>query len=370
MWRRPLVALAGSVLCFGVACSTSATESSAVNDAARVAATRRLFADVDPAGPGCSAAVSRHGEVVYAEAFGLRQLEPAEPMTTDTVLDIGSTSKQFTATAIGLLALRGDVELSAAVDTYLPTLAPWADDVTVGNLVHHTSGIPDYVDLLTDLGYSDADATTDADALSALSDVAALTFTPGTSWEYSNSNYFLLGEIVEHVSGSPLPEFLAQEVFAPLDLAMRMEPVADIAGKAVSYTRSEGAAGWEVADSRWEQVGDGGIQTTPSELVRWASQYWESTLPGDSGGLNTLRFRDAAVVPGGDGEEYGFGISRDVGDDGAAVYFHDGSWAGFETTFVVAPEQEIAVAATCSSPEVVPDTDGGWGSDLLAAWTQ
>ena len=106
-----------------------------MNDAARVAATRRLFADVDPAGPGCSAAVFRRGEVVYAEAFGLRQLEPAEPMTTDTVLDIGSTSKQFTATAIGLLALRGDVELSAAVDTYLPTLAPWADDVTVGNLI-------------------------------------------------------------------------------------------------------------------------------------------------------------------------------------------------------------------------------------------
>ena len=104
--------------------------------------------------PGCTVAVGRDGAVVFAEAYGAARLDPFEPMTVDTVVDIGSVSKQFTATAILLLAERGMVDLDAPLSTYLPDLPAWAARPTLAQLIHHQSGIPDYIDLLFDRGFA------------------------------------------------------------------------------------------------------------------------------------------------------------------------------------------------------------------------
>jgi CubicO group peptidase (beta-lactamase class C family) len=315
-------------------------------DAAAVEATRAMFAPITADMPGCTVAASRGGEVVFAEAVGAARLDPAVPMTIETVVDIGSTSKQFTATAVLLLAERGDLDLDAPLSSVLGDLPAWADEPSIRQLMHHESGIPDYIGLLADQGFSFGDVTTDDDALDALADVTELDFEPGTSWAYSNSNYFLMGQVVLAVTGDDLGIFLADEVFGPLDLDMVMDPTAAIAEKATSYEGS--GDGRFVADSLWQQLGDGAIQTTPSQLVRWASEYWSPELE-----LTIDDRLDQAPVPAGlpgDGV-YGAGIFALADDELGQVLRHSGGWGGFVTVFAVAPELEVAIAATCTSPE-------------------
>jgi CubicO group peptidase (beta-lactamase class C family) len=287
-------------------------------------------------------------------------------MTTDTVVDIGSTSKQFTATAIALLAEDGRVDLDAPLATYVSDLPAWSEQVTVRQLIHHQSGIEDYIVLLVESGVALTDPADDADALRVLNEATQLRFEPGTGWEYSNSNYFLLAQVVLNVTGDDLGTFLSSEVFAPLDLRAVMDPTAAIAEKATSYGDAGGK--WQVADSPWTQLGDGGVQTTPSELVHWASQYWAPTIGGPD--INAVRFDDAVEV---DPEEasaprYGFGM-MEFELDGHRILSHSGGWGGFVTTFLVVPDEQLVVTGTCIAPESVPVTDSGDGGiDILRAW--
>lgn len=255
--------------------------------------------------------MSRDGEVIWADAFG-------GDLTVDTPVDIASVSKQFTATAVLLL----DIDLDDTVADHLDGLPDWADEVTVGDLLHMQSGIPDYVALLPD------DVETDnEDVLAALAEVDL------EEPDYSNSNYVLLAEIVEAVDGRPLPRFLADEVFGPLDLDAEVDP-----------------------RGTYLQYGDGAIRTTPTELVRWATQYWEPTIGGDD---VTDRRLDGA-------EQYGAGIISIPDDDLGPLLYHDGLW-DHVTTFDVLPDDHLAAAVTCTDPEM-PEADEDNAYRLLEIW--
>lgn len=344
--RVALIAVAGLVGCSAAVDPTSTERASAA-----------LFDALESDGPGCTAAVGRDGEVVWADAFGAASLETGEPMTPETIVDIGSTSKQFTATAIALLVEGGTIDLDDTLATYVDGLPDWSEDVTVDQLVHHTSGIPDYIDLLIDAGFDYSDPSDADDASAVLAEATELAFEPGTRFDYSNSNYFLLGEVVESASGQGLDEYLAETVFEPLDLAMVMDPGSSPAGTATSYEAADD--GWEIADSPWTQLGDGGIQTTPSELVRWGEQYWAPTIGGPD--ITELRFASAVESDSSSAPtRYGFGI-EEFEVDGRRLLSHSGSWAGFDTSFTVDPEGQLVVAVTCSaeeiSTELAPDDD-------------
>ncbi len=337
-------------------------------DVAAAEFTRGLFTRLPAGDPGCTVAVGRGGKVVFAEGYGAARLDPLEPMTVDTVVDIGSVSKQFTATAILLLAERGKVDLDAPLSTYLPDLPAWASRPTIAQLIHHQSGIPDYIVLLLDRGFTETGSSaTIADSLAALGDVVDLRFAPGTSWEYSNSNYFLLSQVVQAVTGDDLPTFLTTEVFEPLGLDMVMDPIAAIDEKAVSYGQVAGQ--WQIADSRWETtIGAGSIQTTPSQLVEWAAQYWEPTIGAST--INAERF-DTAVDThqGGVFGVYGAGMfETDMGSDIGRVILHTGGWAGFVTSFDVAPAHRVALAVSCNSPTAGGRLRRTLERDLLTAW--
>jgi CubicO group peptidase (beta-lactamase class C family) len=336
----------------------------AIDDSDAIAATRALFASITPNDPGCTVAVSRNGEVVFAEAYGAARLDPLEPMTTDTVVDIGSTSKQFTATALLLLAERGAVDLDATLATYLPTLPGWAQQTTMRQIMHHQSGIPDYIGLLNAAGIAFTAPAGDPETYDVLGKVTSLEFEPGSAWNYSNSNYFLIAEVVEAVTGKDLGVFLDEEVFTPLGLDMVMDPAAVIPAKAVSYAGTGSEI--TVADSPWTQLGDGAIQTTPTELVRWATQYWEPTV--GAAGINGARLEGAAQVPAPETGVYGAGIFSDTVDGIGNTLSHAGGWGGFVTAFAVAPEARVAVAATCTSNETFGKAGFERSSDLLAPW--
>jgi CubicO group peptidase (beta-lactamase class C family) len=306
--------------------------------------------------PGCSAAVGVDGKVAWTGVRGVANLATGAAISTDTVFDIASVSKQFTATATLLLVETGKLTLSDPVSQYVPDLPAWAARVTIVEMMHHTSGIPDYVGLLQDQGYQYSDRTTETDALQALAGATELTFNPGTRYEYSNSNYLLLGEVVHRVSGQPLPDFLSTQIFQPLGLTMVLDPVGRIPAKALSYTKSgkRNQGEYQVADSPWEQVGDGGIQTTPTQLVRWGDNY----RTGKVGGQTLLDAQLAGAVetePGG-GDRYGAGIIALAN----GTLDHDGAWAGFLTAFRVSSDRRSTLAISCNvdkqDPEAMADS--------------
>jgi CubicO group peptidase (beta-lactamase class C family) len=277
------------------------------------------------AGPediGWSLAVAHRGHVVHTECTG--------PRTPATRFDLASTSKQFTALA-AILTLDLDED-------------DW-------RLIRHQSGLPDYIDLMIEGGASYRRRTTTDDAIAALRG-ARNEFRPGTAWGYSNTNYLLLGIHVAKSNGKPLPDVLADHVFQPLGLDLVMDPLGRVPDRATSFDE-EGRP----ADSIWEQVGDGAVWGSPSELARWGDA-WSAAPFGED-----VLAKQLDAVEAEDGDRYGAGIF--VTADGRL--HHDGDWGGFRSRFAVDPGARVTVAMCANQPGHLPD-DHGLG--LLAEWVE
>jgi CubicO group peptidase (beta-lactamase class C family) len=348
-WFFPVLLLVSA--CGGTHNAASTTTSSATTAPAdaKARSSQHVLDDAIKAdAPGCSAAVGVTGNVVWTGARGVADMSSGKAITTLTVFDIASVSKQFTATALLLLVDAGKLTLDDPLSRYIPELPPWAATVTVGQLMHQSSGVPEYVGLLEAEGFQIGDRTTEEQALQALAGVPKLQFQPGSQFDYSNSNYLLLGEIVHRLAGEPLPQYLAEQIFHPLGLAMVLDPTGPIAGKAVPYEK--GSDGYRATESAWEQVGDGAIQTTPSQLVAWADNY----RTGRVGGRRLLDAQLAGAVrtdPGG-ADRYGAGIYL----LGNGMLDHDGAWGGFVTAFRVSKDRNTSLAISCNTDKQDPET--------------
>lgn len=309
----------------------------------------------EPGSPGCTAAVGERGTVLWSGASGLADLETRAPLSPESPVDLGSVAKQFTATALLLLEHEGQLSQDDRLSEHLDDLPEWADDVTLGQLVRHTSGIPEHIVLLQERSIGLEMESTRDEALESLRDVKALVFEPGSQWEYSNSNYLLLGLVVEEVVGVPLGEHLQTSLFGPLDLAIR--PVVG-SGGLHSYRRSAAGDDFDLADWHWEFTGAAGLHATPSTLVRWADTYRTGAPAGPW--LNERRLADAAPSDDLD-SRYGAGIL--LHPDGWLA--HTGKWAGFHTVFAVTEDRQRALAITCLRQELDPlDT----AEQLSAEW--
>ena len=213
--------LAAAAIAVGlVACGSDDADSSGVARSGEVdeADLDAVFPELDDEEPGCGAAVGLDGEVVWTGSTGAASLETLDAIDDETVFDIGSVSKQFTATAILLLADREELALDNVLSTHVTGLPAWAGEVTLKQLLHHQGGIPDYIELLQDEGYEYEEVTTVDDAMHAIANVNALDFMPGSRFVYSNTGYFLLSQVVESVTGTTLGDYLGTEVFEPLEL--------------------------------------------------------------------------------------------------------------------------------------------------------
>lgn len=329
--------------------ATAPTAPTTDSTAAKARGSQKVLDDaIEPGAPGCSAAAGRNGNVAWTGVRGLADMSTGGAITTRTVFDIASVSKQFTATALLLLVDAGNLALDDPMSRYLPELPAWAAAVNVGQLMHQTSGIPEYVGLLEAQGFQIGDRTTEDQALRALVGVPKLGFQPGSQFEYSNSNYLLLGEVVRRIARKPLAQFLADQIFQPLGLAMVLDPTGPIPDKAVSYEKRSG--GYGATESLWEQVGDGGIQTTPSQLVAWADNY----RTGRVGGSRLLDAQLAGAVPTepGGADRYGAGIYL----LGNGMLDHDGAWGGFVSAFRVSRDRNTSLAVSCNTDKQDPET--------------
>jgi CubicO group peptidase (beta-lactamase class C family) len=294
--------------------------------------------------PGCSAAVGVQGQVVWAGARGLADVGTGATIDERTTFHVGSVTKQFTATAALLLAQDGRLRIDDPVARWIPDLPPWSEEVTLAQLMHHTSGLPDFVEPLVEAGSDVDQRVTQQDVLAFLAEQEP-TYPPGARAEYSNSGYVLLAEVVLAASGQSLPAFLDDRVFGRLELDMAIDPGATVPDEddprtARGHQRDDTGTSWEPSGTRWEMVGPGFLQTTPSELVRWADNY----RTGRVGGEELLEAQLADAVPAGPG---GYGAGIVLFADGGL--WHGGEWAGQIADFSVSPDRSVSVAVACNS---------------------
>jgi CubicO group peptidase (beta-lactamase class C family) len=348
---------------------------------ARVDAVFRAFDRVDS--PGCAVGVYRDGRVLYARGYGMANLELGVPNTPRTVFDIGSISKEFTATAVLLLAQEGKLSLSDDVRKYFPEMPPYAGSVTIRNLLNHTSGIRDYFTLMGIAGHSTEGVGDTLDFLRVITRSAEPNFPIATRYLYSNSGYALLGQLVYRVSGKPLPTFLRERVLGPLgmtDSRSLTDHVTIIPNRAQGYAPRAGA--FAIAASLFDGTGGAGsMHTTVDDFARWDHNFDDPTVGGRAL-IDSLLVR--GKLKGDSTIPYALGVNVDTWR-GLRTVSHGGSWAGYRAHFIRFPDQKLSVTTFCnlttSGPDTLaikvatvylgarmsPDTIGAWDSALTSA---
>ncbi len=297
--------------------------------------------------PGCALGIYRNDQMVYARGYGSANLELGVPITPATVFDIGSTSKQFTAMSILLLARDGKLALDDTVQRYVPELPDSHRPITIRHLLHHTSGIRDYPTLMELAGERFENVSTDADALAIIGRQRALDFPPGSEWEYSNSGFFLLSVIVKRVSGRSLRQFAQTSIFDPLGMThthFHDDHRMIIPNRATGYDPPDSTGSFRIDMSNFEQTGDGAVNTTVEDLLLWDRNFYS----GKVGGAEVLA---EMVKPGTlrDGKALDYASGLFVSEyRGLRTVAHGGAWAGYRAELLRFPSEHVSVATLCN----------------------
>ncbi len=302
--------------------------------------------------PGCALGVYRDGKIAYERGYGMANLELGVANSPQSVFDIGSTSKQFTAFAIHLLARDGKLSLDDDIRKWVPEIPDYGKTVTIRHLLHHTSGLRDYIELLDLQGFVNEDLTTDADSLAILARQKAPNFAPGEEHLYSNTGYFLLSVVVRRSSGQSLRDFAAARIFGPL--GMRHTQFNDshtriVPNRATGYGKAEGG-GFGIDMGDWEQTGDGAVQTTVEDLQLWDQNFYEPRV-GDRQLLDAMQ--TVGVLNSGKKLQYASALWLE-NYRGLPTVSHGGAWVGYRAQLLRFPEQRFSVACLCNLEQANP----------------
>ncbi|RYY44845.1 MAG: serine hydrolase, partial [Sphingomonadales bacterium] len=287
------------------------------------------------------------GKILLDKGYGSANLEWKIANDGDTKFRLGSVTKQFTATAILLLAERGKVSLDGVVKTYLPDAPASWDKVTVRNLLNHSAGIPNFTSF-DDYGKTKALATTPTELIARFRD-KPLDFAPGERMDYSNSGYVVLTAIVEKVSGQPYGTFVADNIFKPLGMADSGydSPKTVLARRASGYSPSpDGVINADYLDMTVPQ-GAGGLYSTTHDLLKWqAALFGGKVLKPESFTAYTTPYKN----------NYALGVMV-AKADGKTSIEHSGGIDGFNTWLGYDPDSKVTVI-------VLANLNGGAASAL------
>jgi CubicO group peptidase (beta-lactamase class C family) len=294
-----------------------------------------LMRDYNGRVPGASVLMVRDGAPLVRRGYGLADLETETAANARTNYRLASISKQFTAAAVLLLAEEGRLRLDDRAQAWLPTLPRAAADVTLQQLLTHTSGLIDYEDLMDP---ADMRQVRDEDVLRLLESQDRTYFAPGTGYRYSNSGYALLALIVERASGQRYADFLRDRIFRPLGMEHTVAYEAGrsgVAHRAYGHSLEEGA--WRRTDQSPTSavLGDGGIYSSVDDLAKWDAALYDARLLSDAS--RRLAFTPATRTD--DPEvQYGYGW-RITGE----TQWHSGETIGFRNVVVRDPRQRLTV---------------------------
>ncbi len=331
------------------------------------AAVDEVFADVaKPGSPGCALAAARDGKLLYAKGYGLANIEQNVPITPDSVFDIGSTSKQFSAASILLLEKQGKLSVNDDVRKYIPEIRSYGKSITILNLLNHTSGLRDYLALFELSGVNVDSVTTDDEALALIVRQKALDFEPGSEWLYSNSGFFLLSTIVKRVSGQPLHEFAAANIFQPLTMShtvYRDSHTLLIPNRALAYDPVEKSNAFTLDVSYFEQTGDGAVHTTVGDLLKWDENFYTAQVGGKP---FLVDLQTPGVLTSGKTLDYAKGLFVQP-YRGLPTVRHGGSWGGYRAELLRFPEQHFSVVCLCNRSDSNPENRAERVADIYLA---
>ncbi|MGG1664351.1 serine hydrolase domain-containing protein [Brevibacillus sp. NRS-1366] len=306
-----------------------------------------LFNRFSPNEPGCAYIASFDDGVTYKGAVGLDSIEENLPITTKTIFNLASVSKQFTAFAILLLEQEGKLNLDDSILKYVPTLGAYAEPVTLRHLIHHTGGLVDYMELAEKANFKDTEKLTPEQSLLHLENHQMAAFPVGTKFEYSNTGYFLLSLVVEKASGKNLSEFSKERIFEPL----HMNDTAIVVRYPTSFPvargySKNGQGAYEIYESPWEHMGDGAVHSNVEDLVKWGQNYTTGMVGGKDLVKRMIELGPKTSPTGQliiDNEDYAFGVF--LGGDFDCHYLeHSGGWASYPSHFMRFPEERLTIA--------------------------
>lgn len=314
----------------------------------------QIFSPFTPDTPGCAVAVYQNGRTILAKGYGSANLEYGVPITPATPFIVGSVSKQFTAAAIALLVEEQRIALTDDVRKYVPELADYGTPITIAHLVHHTSGLRDWWELvaLSGLRFDDTYAVTDVLEMTARQ--RGLNFQPGDRYLYSNTGYIVLGIVVQRVTGKTLREFAAERIFGPLAMTSshyQDDHTQPVRGRAYAYSPPVNG---RYAINVWNNdlVGQGGVMTTVVDLAKWDDNF----TTGRVGGQGFLtRQLERGKLNNGTTLNYAFGVT--VGTyRGLDLVEHTGSTGGYRAVLTRFPTHKTTVAVLCNVSNAEPAT--------------
>ncbi len=323
-----------------------------------------LFAEWNkPDVPGGALGIIKDGELIYSRGYGLANMEYDIPNSASSVFRIGSTSKQFTAACIVLLAEKGKLSLDDKLKGLFPDFPDYAENITIRHLLNHTSGIRDYLHLAYLKGLGNDDHYGDDHIMEWLVNQTNLNFNPGEEISYSNSGYWLLGQIVNKVAGINMADFAQKEIFQPLGMNnthFHNDHNQIAKNRASGYAPIENG-NFRISMTTLDIIGSSGIFTTINDIKKWDDAYYNSSV------LSSAFWEEMtkqAVLN--NGEVMGYASGLMIGEyKGLKTIRHHGASMGFSSELLRFPEEQLTIAIFANRADVNPSMKANQVADIL-----
>jgi len=300
-----------------------------------------LYAHRNNKTAGAQVLVLQRGKVLFTGYYGMANLEHQVPVTERTVFDLASLAKMFTGYAIASLAEAGKLDVNQDIRTYLPDFPDMGYEITVDHLLHHTSGLRNWTSIIYNAAWSSKDRITYEQLLNFIYAQEGLDFTPGSRYQYCNSGYVLLAQIVANVSGTSFPEWMRANVFAPL--GMQQTLFNDTPARIIPHL----AQGYYLDSERKEArdynntaaQGSSSLMSNAKDIQKWMSFLLHP--PADK---KATVERMLSTSPLADGKENTYAYGIDVEEYRGTPYIsHSGSWVSHTSYLLLLPEHDAAI---------------------------
>jgi CubicO group peptidase (beta-lactamase class C family) len=315
--------------------------------------------------PGAAVLVVYKGKAVFRRGYGVTDLLTQHRIDAQTNFRLASFTKQFTAAAVMLLVRDGKLHYDDHLTDIFPEFPAYGKSITVRNLLNHTSGLPDYEELLMkqypNTPEEKVPQILDAGVLKLLEQQGSGKFAPGSKWEYSNSGYAVLAMIVEKVSGKRFGEFLQERIFTPLKMKNTLayeKGKNEVPHRAYGHSKDDGA--WRETDQSPTSavLGDGGVYSSLDDLAKWDRALRDNTLLSEKEMQPALTPAQPTDGPGkfpdGTPVSYGFGWFLNP-YRGHKRMSHDGSTIGFRTTIQGFPDDNLTIIVLANRADLDPE---------------
>ena len=334
---------------------------------AKQAQADRVFAAFNTHTPGCAVGVAQRGVVVLKSGYGMADLERSVPITADTVFESGSVAKQFTATALLLLAQQGKISLDDPLRKYLPEIPDYGTPLTIRQVMSHVSGLREWRLIASLSGIAEgAHVLGNQDLLRIASKQRALNFVPGTAYSYTNTGFNIATILIERAlgNGKTFQDFTRENIFEPLEMThtrWRDDFRTVVPNRALAYGPVP-QGGWIQQTPVENIIGAGGMLSTVGDWLLWNENFTRAKVGGpDLVKAQQLR----ATLSNGKTITYAAGLVVST-FEGLPEVSHGGATGGYRTWLARYPDQAVSVAVMCNSAQANPTQ---LGRDVAGLWT-